>query len=260
MITYEVCTVIWQLLSPIYLPTPREEVWIKISNEFNNIWNFPNCTGAIDGKHIAIQCPPCAGSEYFNYKGFHSIVLHAVVDARAKFITIDVGDYGQSSVSGIFKESSFGKMLLHNELNLPPPRKIHNDINEEYPFVFVGDEAYPLLPCLMRPFPRRNLTNEKRIFNYRQSRARRIVECAFGIMIKKFKVLENKIVVGPEKATQIVKAICVLHNLIMTREQHCIDIQEFINSQEQNEIIEQDISGIRSSNNRSSTAAISLRN
>lgn len=260
LITNEVCTAIWKLLSPIYLPTPREEDWIKISNEFDNIWNFPNCTGAIDGKHIAIQCPPCAGSEYFNYKGFHSIVLQAVVDAHAKFITIDVGDYGRSSDSGIFKESNFGKMLLHNELNLPPPRKIHNDINEEYPFVFVGDEAYPLLPCLMRPFPRRNLTNEKRIFNYRQSRARRIVECAFGIMVKKFKVLENKIVVGPEKATQIVKAICVLHNLIMTREQHCIDIQEFINSQEQNEIIEQDISRIRSSNNRSSTAAISLRN
>jgi len=67
--------------------------------------------------------------------------------------------------------------------------------------------------------------------------------------------LENKNVVGPEKATQIVKSICVLHNLIMTREQHCIDVQEFINSQEQNEIIEQDISKIRSF-----TAAISLRN
>jgi len=182
-----------------------------------------------------------------------------VVDAHAKFITIDVGDYGRSNDSGIFKESNFGKMLLRNELNLPPPRKIHSDINEEYPFVFVGDEAYPLLPFLMRPFPRRNLTNEKRIFNYRQSRARRIVECAFGIMVKKFKVLENKIVVGPEKATQIVKAICVLHNLILTREQHSIEIQEFINSQESNELIEQDISRITYCN-RSSTAAISLRN
>ncbi|KAL4141649.1 hypothetical protein QTP88_004251 [Uroleucon formosanum] len=144
-------------------------------------------------------------------------------------------------------------MLLHNELNLPPPRKIHNGISEEYPFV--GDEAYPLflLPCLMRPFSRRNLTNGKRIFHCRQSRERRI-ECAFGIMVKKFKVLGNKMLVGPEKA------ICVLHNFIMTREQYRIDIQEFINSQEQNEIIEQYISRIRSSNNRSSTATISLRN
>jgi len=82
----------------------------------------------------------------------------------------------------------------------------------------------------MRPFPRRNLTNEKRIFNYRQPWEIRIVECALGIMVEKFKVLENKIVVGPVKATLIVKAFCVLHNLIMTREQHCIDVQEFINS------------------------------
>jgi len=103
---------------------PREENWIKISNEFNKIWNFPNCTGAIDGQHIAIQCPLCAGSEYFDYKGFHSIVLQAMIDAHAKCITINVGDYGRSSDNGIFKESNFHKMLLHNELNLPPPRKI----------------------------------------------------------------------------------------------------------------------------------------
>lgn len=161
-------------------------------------------------------------------------MLQIVVDAHAKFITIDVGDYGQSNDSRIFKESNFGKILLCKELNLLPSRKIHNDINEDYLFVFVGDEAYHLLPCLMRPFSCRNLTNKKRIFNYWQSQARRIVECAFGIMVKKFKMLKNKIVVGPEKATQIVKAICVLHNLIMTRGQHSIDIQEFINSQELN--------------------------
>lgn len=90
-------------------------------------------------------------------------MLQVAVDADAKFITIDVGDNGRSSDGGIFKESNFGKMLLHNGLNLPPPRKIHNDINEEYPFVFVGDEAYPLLSCL-RLFPIRNLTNEKAYF------------------------------------------------------------------------------------------------
>jgi hypothetical protein len=71
-------------------------------------------TEAVDGKHIAIQCPTCAGLGYFNYKGFHLIVHQVVVDAHAKFITIDVGDYGRSSDSGIFKESNFSKILLHN--------------------------------------------------------------------------------------------------------------------------------------------------
>jgi len=96
-------------------------------------------------------------------------VLQVVVDDHAKCIAIDVGDYGWSSDSGIFNESNFGKMLLNDGLNLPLPRKIHNEINEEYSFVFVGDEASPLLQYLMRPFPCRNLTIEKRIFNYRQS-------------------------------------------------------------------------------------------
>ncbi|XP_008180084.1 uncharacterized protein LOC103308465 [Acyrthosiphon pisum] len=154
-------------ISYLFAITKKED-WMKIANDFNEIWNFPNCVGAIDGKHISIICPPGAGSEYYNYKGYHSIVLQAVVDAHAKFVVIDIDDYGRCS--GIFKESLF---------------------------------AYPLLPNLMRPFPRRQLTNEKRIYNYRLSRARRIVECAFGIMVKRFNVLENKMLVGPEKATKI---------------------------------------------------------
>jgi|UniRef100_A0A2S2Q4G4 hypothetical protein len=74
LIVNEVCIVIWKLLLAIYLPTPKEKGWIKISKDFNKVWNFPNCTGAIiaiiiiDGKHIIIQCPLCADSEYFNNK------------------------------------------------------------------------------------------------------------------------------------------------------------------------------------------------
>jgi len=54
---------IWKLLSPIYLPSPKKEDWINIAIDFNEIWNFPNCVGAIDGKHISIICPQGAKSE-----------------------------------------------------------------------------------------------------------------------------------------------------------------------------------------------------
>lgn len=74
----------------------------------------------IDGKHISIQCPPNAGSEYYNYKGFQSILLQAVSDVNAKFIAGDIGDYGRNSDSGIFKESNFGKLLKNNKLIYTP--------------------------------------------------------------------------------------------------------------------------------------------
>lgn len=69
----------------------------------------------------------------------------------------------------------------------------------------------------MKPFARKQLTNSKRIYNYRQSRARRIVECAFGILTKRFNIFENKMLVNPEKATIITQAACVLHNLIIDK-------------------------------------------
>jgi len=108
----------------------------------------------------------------------------------------------------------------------------------------------------MRLFPRRNLRNEKRIYNYRLSRARRIVECAFGILVKQFKVIENKILVFPEKATIIVKTCCLPHNMIMDREgvlSKIHDELQFETTQTARHITSSPI------NNRASTAAIDIR-
>ena len=92
--------------------------------------------------------------------------------------------------------------------------------------MFVADEAYPISNNLMRPFPRKQLNNQKRIYNYRLSRARRIVECAFGMLTKKFRVLENVMLVGPEKATTITLACCILHNIVREKEGTLQDIHE----------------------------------
>lgn len=110
----------------------------------------------------------------------------------------------------------------------------------------------------MRPFPRRQLTNEKRIYNYRLSRARRIVECAFGIMVKRFNVLENKMLVGPEKATKITRAICVLHDLIMTREVNLTEIHNEIENHHNQIEIRNEANIVH--HNRSSIAAIEQLN
>lgn len=77
------------------MPKPNKEKWINIAEKFYKEANFPNCVGAIDGKHIRIVCPPNAGSKYYNYKKYHSIILLAVVDADYCFTFIDIGAPGR---------------------------------------------------------------------------------------------------------------------------------------------------------------------
>ena len=69
----------------------------------------------------------------------------------------------------------------------------------------------------MKPYPARDLDDEKRVYNYRLSRARRIVENAFGILASRFGVFQKPIPLCPEKVEVLVLAACVLHNFLRSR-------------------------------------------
>ena len=84
-------------------PETQEE-WMEIAKGFAKRWNFENTLGAIDGKHVHIRCPPKAGSLYYNYKQFHSIILLAVVDSAYKFIFTDIDSNGSVSNTTVFNE------------------------------------------------------------------------------------------------------------------------------------------------------------
>ncbi|XP_067210492.1 uncharacterized protein [Linepithema humile] len=160
-IIFETCNVIWNVLQPIYLPKPTADSWRRIAEDFYEIWNFPNCIGAVDGKHIQIQCPPKTGSLYYNYKQFFSIVLMAAADAKYKFTWVDIGDYGSMSDGGIWAESAFGSALEEGSVDLPLPRLLPNS-NIMFPHFFVGDEAFPLKMYMMRPYPKKDLCDRRR--------------------------------------------------------------------------------------------------
>ncbi|XP_025266722.1 protein ALP1-like [Camponotus floridanus] len=150
------------------------------------MWDFPNYIGAIDGKHCRIQAPPNSHSAFHNYKGFFSLILMAIVDAHYRFIWVDIGDYGSLNDAGIWSHTTMKQAFENNMLFIPEVRSLPNT-NDLLPFSIVGDEGFPLKTYLMRPYAKKNLqSNEQKVFNYRLSRARRVVENAFGILVARW--------------------------------------------------------------------------
>lgn len=194
------------------MPATDDE-WKKTAEEFENKWNFVHCVGAIDGKHIAIEKPSGSGSEFFNYKHFFSVVLLAVVNANYEFIYVNTGTNGSVSDGGVIKTTAFYRKMMSGELNLPPPSDLPGT-STPAPFVFVGDSAFAINRNIMKPYPFKNISPEQRIFNYRLSRARRVVENTFGILAARFRIFRSSIAIDIENVDAIVLACCSLHNYL----------------------------------------------
>jgi hypothetical protein len=178
----EVCQAIYdQYHETVFKCPTTEDEWKEVAQGFSDKWNFHHCCGCIDGKHVRIQAPPHSGSLYYNYKGFYSIIMLAVVDANYKFMYVDVGANGADSDAGIFRECGLYHALEQNKADLPPSEALPGGVTD-VPYFLVGDDAFAIRSWMMKPHSKRTMTSAERIFNYRLSRARRIVENAFGIL------------------------------------------------------------------------------
>lgn len=194
----------------------NETEWKETAEHFQTKWNFSHCVGACDGKHIAIEKPPKSGSLFYNYKGFYSVVLFAVVNANYDFLYIHTGTNGSVADGAILKSTQFYKKLIDNSLKLPSPSPLPGT-TEDVPYVFLGDSAFALNKNLLKPFPFNNINREQRVFNYRLSRARRVVENAFGILSSRFRVLRTTLKLNLENVDAVVLACCALHNFLRNR-------------------------------------------
>jgi hypothetical protein len=188
------------------MPLPTAETFKKIAEEYQSIWNFPQCLGAIDGQHVRIICPTHSGTMYFSYKSYYSIVLQRVADASYKFTIVDVG-YGKQSDRGTLRPSRVFERMRNRSLNIPPDDcLLPTDIS--VPYVFVGDEPYPLLDNLLKPYSGENLDPDTVCFKRRLSRARKTIECAFGILYSKWPIFPKAIETTEKTVDKIVKAVC----------------------------------------------------
>ncbi|XP_051165273.1 uncharacterized protein LOC127284034 [Leptopilina boulardi] len=217
----ETLLILWRTLQPEVLAFPDTvEAWNVLINDFNEKWQFPNCFGSIDGKHVLMQAQPDTGSDYFNYKNFHSIVLLAMTDANYNFTMVDVGGKGRQSDGGILKNCQFFHALEEDTLNLPAPMSLYPE-GPKMPMVFIGDAAFENSRHCLTPFKGANsgnLSKDKNIYNYRLSRARRTIENAFGILVAMWRIFRTPIMANLAVVKLIVLATVCLHNFILKEE------------------------------------------
>ena len=215
-IVKDVCSAIVRVLMPRYIRIPSGESLKEVIHGFKHKWGFPQCGGVVDGTHIPIMAPHQFPADYFNRKGWHSILMQGTVDHLYRFTDINVGWPGRVHDSRVLVNSTLYQKGEQRSL-FPNWKKAIAGI--EVSIVILGDPAYPLLPWLMKPYiDNGHLSDEPKCFNYQLSRARVVVENAYGRLKGRWRCLCKRIDSDVSDTPELIAACCVLHNLCET---HC---------------------------------------
>ena len=211
LVTKDVCTAIVRVLLPKYIKIPSGDSLKDVVDGCVHKWEFPPCIGAVDGTHIPIKSPEECPADYYNRKGWHSVIMQGMVNHLGHFADVYIGWPGRVHDAGVFANSTLYKR--GQDCTLFPDWK-KSISGTDVPLVILGDLAYPLLPWLMKAFPDNgNSSHQQKTFNYRLSRARVIVEHAYGRLKGRWRCLLKRLDVSVCDVPKLVAACCVLHNI-----------------------------------------------
>ncbi|XP_075161790.1 uncharacterized protein LOC142234515 [Haematobia irritans] len=216
------CDGVWKEMAPTYLSSDfaTTENIQKCIHGFEQ-YGLPQCFGAIDGCHIEVHPPKSEAVDYFNYKGWYSTVLLALVDHRYRFTYINVGAPGRCNDSSLFEKSNLFRILQDGRL-----KQNSSLINGKLiPAFIIGDSAFKLSEFLMKPYPfSTEASPSEKWFNYCLSKCRRVVENAFGHLKARFRRIGKGVDNNIANVKKVVKAACVLHNFLIDRNDKIYEI------------------------------------
>ena len=144
---------------------------------------------------------------------YNTTAILAIAGPDYECLYADIGSNGRMNDSGVWNNSDLRQRIENNDLSIPDPSPLPYG-NVRIPLVFVGDDAFALKTYMMKPYPQKDLITEKRIYNYRHSRARRISENLFGILANRWRIFRSALNLSPDKATAITSCALVLHNFL----------------------------------------------
>ncbi|XP_032238952.1 putative nuclease HARBI1 [Nematostella vectensis] len=186
-----------------FIAWPSDEEKRQIKEAFFAKKGFPGVIGCIDGTHVRIQGPPRNENDFVNWKGFHSINVQAICDNKGLFTNVVAKWPGNAHDSFIFQDSG-----IHDKLQLE-----HKSVEDG---VLIGDSGYGCKPFLMTPFPHPE-TPKQEAYNEALGKTRVKIEQTFGIFKRRFHLMHTEIRVDPSKATLLIGACAVLHNIAIIR-------------------------------------------
>ena len=114
----------------------------EVVDGFSELFNFPQCEGAIDGTHIPITPPALNHTDYYNRKGWYSVTVQTVVDHRYIFRDINVGWPGSVHDAGVLANSSLFRKAEEGSLLKGQERALEGCTIQVF---LIGDSADPLL-------------------------------------------------------------------------------------------------------------------
>ena len=169
---------------------PVGESLKSVVDGFFTKWSVPQCAGTIGSSHIANKPPLLNHTDYYNCKGWYSILFQAVVDHNYLFRDICVGWPGSVHDARVYANSKLYQNAIQGKILNGNKRKI---ANVDVPVYLIGDSAYPLSTFFMKPFDY-NITQLQDIkqYNYRVSRARIVTENAFGQLKARWRRLSKQ--------------------------------------------------------------------
>ena len=198
-----------------YIKFPKGEAETRDAIEaFEEISSFPQVVGAIDGSHIPIASPNEDANDYYNRKQFHSVVLQGVADAKGRFIHVSTGYAGSIHDARVLRMSSLLNEVENGRILVSPVLRTGHGDNIKP--LLVADPAYKLTNWCMKPYPETAaITASQRAFNKALSRARVVIEQAFGMLKGRWRCLLDKLDESIAKIPQTIIACCILHNICL---------------------------------------------
>ena len=210
-IVKDTCKSIVKVLLPKYISFPTGNRLNETVRGFKAKWGIPECVGSIDGSHIPIRPPAMNHTDYYNRKGFYSMILQGVVDHNCLFTDLCIGWAGCVHDARVLVNSSIYQKCNNGEL-LDGQTLSFN--STQIPNFLVGDSAYPLLPWLIKPFAQSpSLSASEKLYNYRMCRGRVVVEIAFGRLKARWRRLTKQNEMSIRNVPNVIAACCTLHNV-----------------------------------------------